>query len=64
MKREAFLRELRKLARARGLEVEVLANRGKGSHCRIKVGDRFTTLKSGDLTPRYMALVRKQLGLD
>lgn len=64
MKREQFLRELRKAAKARGLEIEVFEDRGKGSHYRIRLGERMSTVKSGDLSPTYIRLVRKQLGID
>lgn len=64
LKREALLRELRKEARKRGIEFETMMNRGKGGHCLVRAGDRQTTLKSGELTPTYVRLVRKQLGLD
>lgn len=64
MKCDQFLRELRKAARARGLELEVFEDRGKGSHYRVRLGDRISTVKSGDLSPTYVRLVRKQLGLD
>ncbi|MDO9415769.1 hypothetical protein [Pararhizobium sp.] len=63
MTREQFLRELRHLARARSLDLKIIVNRGKGSHYRITLGDRATTLKSGELTPAYVQLVRKQLGI-
>ena len=63
MKREALLRELRKLARETGTDFEVFENQGKGSHYRVKFGDRFTTIKSGELTPTYVSLIRKQLGV-
>jgi hypothetical protein len=41
---------------------------GKGSHYRLEIwaGERMiakTTLKSGELSPLYEKLVRKQLGL-
>jgi hypothetical protein len=61
MKREQFVRELRQLAKAQGKIFEVFENQGKGSHYRIKCDQRMTTLKSGELTPTYMRLVRKQL---
>ena len=64
MKREQFLRDLRKAAKARGLELEVFEDRGKGSHYRIRLGERMSTVKSGDLSPTYIRLVRKQLGID
>jgi len=63
MKREQFIRELRLLARQHGKSLEIFENQGKGSHYRIKCDGRMTTLKSGELTPTYMRLIRKQLDL-
>ncbi|QND54141.1 type II toxin-antitoxin system HicA family toxin [Phyllobacterium sp. 628] len=63
MKREALLRELRDIARRLEMTFEVVENRGKGSHYRVRLGDRFTTVKSGELTPGYVRLIRKQLGV-
>ena len=62
MTREALLRELRKSARKQGVDFRVVETRGKGSHYRIHYGDRFTTVKSGELKPGYVALIKKQLG--
>jgi len=64
MKRDALIRQLRKECRKKGLAFRVDEGHGKGSHYRIHVGGRFSTLKSGELTPGYVRLVRKQLGLD
>lgn len=64
MKREQFLIELRKYAREVNAELEVIENRGKGSHYRIKLNGKRTILKSGDLSPQYIKLVKKQLGID
>ena len=64
MKREALIRELRTLARKSGKHFEVAQDHGKGSHYRVFFGDRFTTIKSGELKPGYVALVKKQLGVD
>jgi hypothetical protein len=64
MTREALLRELRKTARIRGLKFEVVTNRGKGSHYRVRIGDRATTIKSGELKPGYVRLIKAQLGVD
>lgn len=64
MKREALIRELRNLAKLEGKEFEVVENKGKGSHYRVKFGDRITTLKSGELTPTYVKLIKKQLGVN
>ncbi|ORE89762.1 hypothetical protein [Aurantimonas sp. 22II-16-19i] len=64
MKREALIRELRKRARKEDVAFEVFEVAGKGSHYRIRYGDRVTTLKSGELPPGYVALIKKQLGID
>lgn len=64
MNRDALIRSLRKTAKAQGLGFEVMMKRGKGSHYLVRVGEKMTTIKSGELTPHYVQLVRKQLGLD
>ncbi len=40
-----FLRRLNRLGRARGVEVRIDEERGKGSHTTIYFGDRFTVMK-------------------
>lgn len=64
MKREALIRELRKSAKQAGIAFQVFENSGKGSHYRIRYGSKTTTLKSGELTPTYVKLVKRQLGVD
>ena len=64
MKREALIRELRKLAKERSVNFEVIENEGKGSHYRVKFAGKRTIIKSGELTPTYVRLVKKQLGID
>jgi hypothetical protein len=68
MKRDRFISALREECAAHGWRLIVDTKLGKGSHYRLEVwnGDRMlskTTLKSGDLSPLYEKLVRKQLGL-
>lgn len=63
MRREQFIRELRTLARQQGKPLEIFEGKGKGSHYRITFDGKMTTLKSGELTPAYVKLVRKQLGI-
>jgi hypothetical protein len=55
---------VRKLARARNVELEISKGSGKGSHYKVIFGGRATTLKSGEMTPGYVRLVKKQLGVD
>lgn len=64
MKREDFLRELRKLARERGVDLSIETNRGKGSHYRVRFGNRETTVQSGELTPFHVKRLKAQLGID
>lgn len=63
MKRELVLRLLRDEAKARGWTLEIDMRLGKGSHYRIAVNGRKSTIKSGELSPVYIDLIRKQLGL-
>jgi len=63
LKREALLRELRAIARKQGLEFEIFTNKGKGSHYRVRVGDKETTVQSGELNPHKVARIKKQLGI-
>jgi hypothetical protein len=63
MKREQFLRQLRREARVLKVEFRIETSEGKGSHYRIYFGTRVSTIKSGDLKPGYMKLIRRQLGL-
>ena len=64
MKREALIRELRALARKQGKAFEVFTDKGKGSHYRVRLGDRITTIQSGELTSLRVKTIRKQLGID
>lgn len=64
MKRDALIRELRQIARKNEVEFRVIESRGKGSHYQVYYGDRSTTIKSGELRPGYVSLIRKQLGVD
>jgi hypothetical protein len=64
MKREALIRELRALARKDGVAFEVFTDRGKGSHYRVRFGDRMTTIQSGELSRLTVRTIRRQLGVD
>lgn len=64
MKRDALIRELRQIARKNGVEFRVVESRGKGSHYQVYYADRTTTVKSGEMRPGYVSLIRKQLGID
>ena len=65
MKGSEFLRKLKKLGREKGIKVKLIEERGKGSHCTIEFGDRFTiirNLKDELKTGTYNAML-KQLGI-
>ena len=64
MTRDALIRELRKLARKRNVDFHITPSKGKGSHYRVHFDDKFTTVKSGELKPGYVNLIKKQLGID
>jgi len=63
MKREALLRELRKEARKRGVIYREERDAGKGSHYMVYFDKKNTIIKSGELSPTYVKLIKKQLGL-
>ena len=63
VKREAFLRELRRCAKARGLKFRWDASHGKGGHGRVYVGDCFSTVPSGEIGTGLKVAILKQLGL-
>ena len=63
MKRPKLLRQLRRFCRKTGRTVSVDYTMGKGSHARITVDGTTTTIKAGELSPAYVALLLKQLGI-
>lgn len=64
LKREALLRELKAYARKREKPIEVFTDKRKGSHYRVSFDEKMTTIKSGELTPGYVRLIKKQLGIE
>ena len=65
MKGSEFLRKLKKLGKKKGITVKLVEERGKGSHCTLEYGDRFTiirNLKDELKTGTYNAML-KQLGI-
>lgn len=63
MKRAKLIKQVRRWARDSDVFFEVDEIRGKGSHVRVFVGDRSTIVKHGELSPSYVDLVLKQLGI-
>ncbi len=64
MKRDQLIRELRKIAKDQGLELVIFEDKGKGSHYRVTLNGKMTTIKSGEMTPTYVRLIKKQLGIE
>jgi hypothetical protein len=64
MKRDQLLRRLRAEAKGLGLEFQLDKAAGKGSHYRVRIGTRLSTVQSGELSPLLVRKIRKDLGLD
>lgn len=63
-KRDRFIAQLRKEAKARGLAFKVEQWRGKGGHAMVWVGDKVTTLPAREIDPKTASKIRKALGLE
>lgn len=63
MNGKEFIRRARAWARDRGLECKVDPSRGKGGHQTIYVGDRWTTVQTGELKPGTLSAMFRQLGI-
>jgi predicted RNA binding protein YcfA (HicA-like mRNA interferase family) len=60
-----FLRRLRAHAREKGLNFEVVKNRGKGGHQMIHLGDRKSTIPSPnkEIKRGTLSAILRQLGV-
>jgi hypothetical protein len=63
MNGEQFIKNARTWANARGVAFSVGASRGKGGHQILRVGDRWTTVQTGELKPGVFHAMLKQLGI-
>lgn len=63
MKREQLIRKFRQEAREKGLSFAVDMARGKGGHCMVTVGQHITVIPSGEISPTFEKIIRRQLGL-
>ncbi len=65
MKGSEFWRLLKRLARRRGLHAEFDERHGKGSHGRIYLGSRFTTMKDRkkEISPGLLKAICEDLGI-
>lgn len=58
-----FKRAVRELAKRNGVSFRE-DNRGKGSHERVYYGDKFTTVKHGEIGSGLLSAMCRQLGID
>lgn len=63
MTREQLLRALRRYARKRGLELVVDRSKGNGSHYRVKLDGRVSTLQD-KLGPGRIERFLRQIGIE
>jgi mRNA interferase HicA len=65
MKADEFVKAIRKLGKARGVEVRLEKRRGKGSHATLYYGERKTTVKDRkkEVGVGLLNAMLKQLGL-
>ena len=66
MKGAEFERRLRKLARRKQVACQFVADKGKGSHGRMYLGEEFTTLKDRkkEIGPDLLAKMCRDLKID
>lgn len=65
MSTSEFIRKLKRWARKHDVSVEVKKHESKGSHRRVYLGDRNTTVPwKDDLTVGAIHAILKQLGVD
>ena len=63
MNRDDLIRALRHYCRKRGVPFEVNTARGRGSHYRVSVGQRWTIVQT-KLDPHNIRTILKQLDVD
>ena len=59
-----FIRRARAYARKTGQDFRYYPGHGKGSHGRVYVGFRYTTVQQGELGRGMLAAMLRQLGID
>ncbi len=62
VRRDAFLRDLKRYCRKNGIAFSWEVRRGKGGHGIVTVGEKWTTVQT-DLTEGRIERILKQLGL-
>ena len=66
MRRDEFIRRVRRAGRERGVSVRFSAHRGKESHGTLYCGERHTVVKGGrsEFSKGLLSAMCKQLGID
>jgi hypothetical protein len=66
MNRNELVARIKRYAKARRLQMELVTRKGKGSHARLYVGDRFTTIKDRkkEIGPGLLAKMLRDLEID
>ncbi len=64
MNSREFTKRARNYARKTKQEFRFDPARGKGSHGRLYIGTRFTTVKQGELSKGILAAMLRQLDID
>ena len=59
-----FIRRAREYASRTGQAFSFDPTHGKGSHGRVSVGSRFTTVRQGELKKGILAAMLRQLNID
>lgn len=59
-----FVRRAKRYANKSGQEFRFEPAHGKGSHGRLRIGNRFTTVKRSEISPGLLNAMLKQLGID
>ena len=63
MNGDQFIRRTRQWAKAHGVEFRLDASRGKGGHRMLFLGQRATTVKSGEIGTGLLSAMLGQLGI-
>ena len=64
MNTKELIKRLKAYARKNGKTFSFDPKHGKGSHGRITIGDRFTTVKKGEFGPGLLNKMLNDLGID
>ena len=59
-----FVRCAKRYAGKAGKDFRFHSAHGKGSHGRLHIGNRFTTVKRSEIAPGLLRAMLKQLGID